>query len=66
VFLEGECSPDDVLVLNVTGSGFKDFDTLLAHVEVPSTMVESFEEMKRPKPDTLSMIHHGGRARTGA
>jgi threonine synthase len=39
-------SPNDVLVLNVTGSGFKDFDTLIAHVEVPSTVVESFEEME--------------------
>jgi threonine synthase len=39
-------SPDDVLVLNVTGSGFKDIDTLLAHVEMPSTIVESFEEME--------------------
>ena len=38
--------PDDVLVLNVTGSGFKDFDTLIAHVEVPSTVVDSFEEME--------------------
>jgi threonine synthase len=40
-------SPEDVLVLNVTGSGFKDFDTLLANVEVPSTAVESYEEMER-------------------
>lgn len=39
-------SPDDVLVLNVTGSGFKGFDTLVAHVDVPSTIVESFEEME--------------------
>jgi len=42
----GKISPADVLVLNVTGSGFKDFDTLLAHVEVPSSAVESFEEME--------------------
>jgi threonine synthase len=39
-------SPDDVLVLNVTGSGFKDIDTLRAHVEMPSTIVESYEEME--------------------
>jgi threonine synthase len=39
-------SPDDVLVLNVTGSGFKDIDTLRAHVEMPSTVVETFEEME--------------------
>jgi threonine synthase len=39
-------SPDDVLVLNVTGSGFKDIESLLAHVEMPSTIVESFEEMQ--------------------
>jgi hypothetical protein len=40
-------SPGDVLVVNVTGSGFKDFDTLLAEVEVPSTIVGSYEDMER-------------------
>ncbi len=43
----GRLSPEDVLVLNVTGSGFKDMDTLLAHVDVPSTIVEGFEEMEK-------------------
>ncbi|HEY7699894.1 MAG TPA: pyridoxal-phosphate dependent enzyme, partial [Vicinamibacteria bacterium] len=43
----GTLAPADVLVLNVTGSGFKDVDTLFAHVEVPSTIVESFEEMEK-------------------
>jgi threonine synthase len=39
-------SSDDVLVLNVTGSGFKDFERLLSQVQVPTRIVESFEEME--------------------
>jgi threonine synthase len=43
----GKLSSDDILVLNVTGSGFKDFETLRANVDVPSEVVESFEDMER-------------------
>jgi len=41
----GQLSSDDVVVLNVTGSGFKDFETLRAHVDVPPKIAESFEDM---------------------
>jgi threonine synthase len=44
---EGALDRDDVLVLNVTGTGFKDADTLLANVEVPTRIIESFEEMEK-------------------
>ncbi len=43
---KGELDRDDVLVLNVTGTGFKDVETLLAHVEVPTGIAETFEEME--------------------
>jgi threonine synthase len=44
---EGALDRDDVLVLNVTGTGFKDADTLLANVEIPTRIIESFEEMEK-------------------
>ncbi len=43
---EGKLDREDVLVLNVTGTGFKDFETLLANVEVPAGIAETFEEME--------------------
>jgi threonine synthase len=42
----GKFSPNDVLVCVVTGSGFKDFDTLLNHVEIPAEVVESYEDLE--------------------
>lgn len=42
----GELDSDDVLVCNVTGSGFKDMETLLNNVVVPETIVESYEELR--------------------
>jgi threonine synthase len=44
---KGKLDRDDVLVLNVTGTGFKDFETLLANVQVPERIAEGFEELKR-------------------
>jgi threonine synthase len=44
---EGALDRDDVLVLNVTGTGFKDADTLLANVAIPTRIIESFEEMEK-------------------
>jgi threonine synthase len=43
----GNLDREDVLVLNVTGTGFKDFETLLANVQVPDRVAASFEEMER-------------------
>jgi threonine synthase len=43
---EGMLDRDDVLVLNVTGTGFKDLDSVLANVEVPARIVESYEELE--------------------
>ncbi len=43
---EGQLDREDVLVLNVTGTGFKDVETLFANVEVPTKVAESFEEME--------------------
>lgn len=42
----GTLGSDDVLVCNVTGSGFKDMETLLRHVVVPETVVESYDELR--------------------
>ncbi len=42
----GKLSADDVLVCVVTGSGFKDFDTLLKNVEIPSEVAESYEDLE--------------------
>jgi threonine synthase len=42
----GELDSDDVLVCNVTGSGFKDMETLLKNVVVPETIVESYDELR--------------------
>jgi threonine synthase len=43
----GNLDREDVLVLNVTGTGFKDFETLLANVQVPDRVAASFEAMER-------------------
>lgn len=43
----GKLSADDVLVCIVTGSGFKDFDTLLKSVEIPSEIAETYEDLEK-------------------
>ncbi len=42
----GKLASDDVLVCVVTGSGFKDSDTLLKNVEVPKDVAESYEDLE--------------------
>jgi len=37
---------DDVVVCNVTGSGFKDMETLLNNVVVPETIIETYDELR--------------------
>ena len=39
-------TPDDVVVAIVTGTGFKDIETLMKHVVVPEDSVQSYEELE--------------------
>lgn len=39
-------APDDVVVAVVTGTGFKDIETLMKHVVVPEDGVSSYEELE--------------------
>lgn len=42
----GRLAPEDVVVAVVTGTGFKDMETLLKHVVVPEESVSSYEELE--------------------
>ena len=40
-------SNQDVLICIITGSGFKDFDTLQSNVEISDKIIENYEELER-------------------